>query len=178
MMKKLDSVLKESQRLNGVSSLILTRMALSDYTFKSGRHPLTIPKGTFVAAPATAIHRSNDIYGEDASEFKAFRFSELREDKDSAAKHQMVSTNSGYLAFGHGVHACPGRFFAANELKVLLSYILLRYDVRLPAERGGKRPPNTYQFGVVRADTTVELEFKPREQWKDLEHRWDPSGQE
>ena len=29
----------------------------------------------------------------------------------------------------------PGRFFAANELKAMLAYIILDYDVKLPEDK-------------------------------------------
>ena len=32
------------------------------------------------------------------------------------------------MGFGYGEHACPGRFFASNEMKVALSFLLLNYD--------------------------------------------------
>jgi cytochrome P450 len=36
------------------------------------------------------------------------------------------------LTWGYGQHACPGRFFAANEIKLMLARILMDYDLRLP----------------------------------------------
>lgn len=34
--------------------------------------------------------------------------------------------------FGWGRHACPGRFFAANEIKMIVATYILTYDIRLP----------------------------------------------
>lgn len=45
---------------------------------------------------------------------------------------QLVTTSSDHLAFGHGQHACPGRFFAANEVKIVLAIILTKYEFELP----------------------------------------------
>ena len=46
------------------------------------------------------------------------------------------------------VKRSPGRFFASNQLKAVLSYIILNYDLKLPEPYGGKfnprRPPNEY----------------------------------
>ena len=42
--------------------------------------------------------------------------------------------------FGLGKHACPGRFFASNEIKVLLCRIILDYDMKLLD--GTTRPAN------------------------------------
>ena len=32
------------------------------------------------------------------------------------------------MGFGYGEHACPGRFFASNEIKIALAHLLLKYD--------------------------------------------------
>jgi hypothetical protein len=49
-----------------------------------------------------------------ASQFDGFRFARLRDerskDERSAFNYHMVSTSDEYLAFGHGRHACPGRY--------------------------------------------------------------------
>ena len=41
----------------------------------------------------------------------------------------------------HLIHS-PGRFFAANELKIILACVVLRYDVKFEDE--GKRPDNEW----------------------------------
>jgi cytochrome P450 len=40
----------------------------------------------------------------------------------------LVSMIPEYIGFGYGIHACPGRFFAANEVKIALIFMLLNYD--------------------------------------------------
>ncbi|KAI6103989.1 hypothetical protein EDD16DRAFT_279218 [Pisolithus croceorrhizus] len=42
----------------------------------------------------------------------------------------MVAVKENYLASGCGKHACPGRFLAADELKTMLAYVLISYDVK------------------------------------------------
>ncbi|KAK6340589.1 hypothetical protein TWF696_008915 [Orbilia brochopaga] len=174
-MVKLDSCLRETQRFNTVVSIVMSRVTKRDYTFKSGREPLTLPKGTFVTVPAAAMHLSTRIYGPDALEWKGFRFSEMREQEDNkegSAKYQATATSSTYLGFSHGRHACTGRFFAVYQLKMLLSYLLLRYDMRWPMDVDGKRPENVLVTGRRSADLNAELEFREREEWKDLKYRW------
>jgi hypothetical protein len=51
-----------------------------------------------------------------------------------------TSTAADSLHFGHGAHACAGRFFAAAAIKLVLAHVLERYDVRLAA--GAARPRN------------------------------------
>ncbi|KAK6335009.1 hypothetical protein TWF718_010451 [Orbilia javanica] len=174
-MVKLDSCLRESQRWNNVVSVVISKVTLCDYTFKSGKAPFHIPKGTFVTAPATATHFSEDIYGSDAAIWKGFRFSDVREKMESAeesARLQATATSKEYLAFSHGKHACTGRFFAIYQLKMLLIYCLLRYEFRLPAECGGKRPENKIILGRRAADTDGILEFRERKEWAELKCRW------
>jgi cytochrome P450 len=42
------------------------------------------------------------------------------------------------MAFGYGRHACPGRFFASNEIKAIMGYLLLNYDMKFA--EGQTRP--------------------------------------
>ncbi|KAF3092466.1 hypothetical protein TWF102_001892 [Orbilia oligospora] len=174
-MLKLDSCLRESQRWNCVVSIVISKLTMSDYTFKSGKVPLHLPKGTFVTAPATATHLSEEIYGPDAHIWKGFRFSEMREkmtNPEESSKLQAAATSKEYLAFSHGKHACTGRFFAIYQLKMLLIYCLLRYDIRLPLDRNGKRPDNRYILGRRSAEINGSLEFRERKEWNELKTRW------
>ncbi|EXJ93891.1 hypothetical protein A1O1_02284 [Capronia coronata CBS 617.96] len=65
---------------------------------------------------------------------------EREKEKDAArvyldqAHLQFIATSPTYLGFGHGRHACPGRFFAANELKLLIAYLVMRYDIQMVTE--------------------------------------------
>jgi cytochrome P450 len=110
----------------------MKRKAMKDFTFSDGT---LIPKGTFVAVPSYAMHHDENIYA-DPHEFQGARFEKMRGQLSpgEAARHQMISTNPEYLLFGYGRHACPGRFFAVNELKVILSHVVVHYDVKLEGE--------------------------------------------
>lgn len=44
----------------------------------------------------------------------------------------LPATSPTFLAWGHGKHACPGRFFAASLMKLLLAHFVLEFDFRLP----------------------------------------------
>ena len=46
-------------------------------------------------------------------------------------KHLFVTSSPESLTWGYGNHACPGRFFADNELKVLLIELLRKWDFRV-----------------------------------------------
>lgn len=132
---KTDSAIRESLRISTFLTHSLDRMvtAPKGVEMPDGTH---LAYGTRVATSASAIHH-DDSFFENATTYDAFRF--CRDDKDAAS---IVTTSETYLAFGHGRHACPGRFFAAVELKMLLAYILTYYDIKPLASR----PPN-FVFG-------------------------------
>ena len=56
----------------------------------------------------------------------------------------------------------PGRFFAANELKAMMAYVVLNYDVKLPPEANGVRPQNLEIGPVVIPNQTAHVLFKKR----------------
>lgn len=75
----------------------------------------------------------------DPSKFNGHRYLALSQEPDEENKHQYVTLNQKHIGFGHGSHACPGRFFASNELKTLLVHLLIKYDWEF---EDGKRPAN------------------------------------
>ncbi|CAK5284541.1 unnamed protein product [Mycena citricolor] len=144
-MHQIDSFLRESQRLHGSGSLALFRqvVAKDGFTFSDG---ITIPYGSFLGVPASSVQLDPEFY-ENPDTFDAFRFSRLRE-TSGTFNRLMVTTNArDHLVFGHGRHACPGRFFAAAELKAMLAHVVLNYDVK--AEVPGVGPPDAW-FGTAR----------------------------
>jgi hypothetical protein len=61
----------------------------------------------------------------------------------------------------YGRSACPGRFFASMEMKLLLCYVLSVYDIRYPA---GQPKPQPSWYGWFRtADQSVKLEWRMKE---------------
>ena len=84
----------------------------------------------------------------------------MRENDGQEHVAQLVSTSPDHLGFGHGKHACPGRFFASNEAKIILIHLLLKYDWRLPE---GNPPPQVRPFAFsLRADPFTKMEYRPR----------------
>ncbi|KAJ3917078.1 cytochrome P450 [Lentinula edodes] len=143
---KLDSFLKETLRLHGLGAIWMPRLAVSDFSFSDGTH---IPPGYFVATAATAVHENDALY-ENARDFNGLRFSSMRKgtlDRPETEKdwqYRMTSNSESYLAFGGGRHLCPGRFFASMEMKCLMAYLVLHYDLK--TLKDGVRPPDEW-FG-------------------------------
>lgn len=55
----------------------------------------------------------------------------------------------------------PGRFFAANELKALLTHVVMNYDVRFPDGVQG-RPANIVSGSNVVPNPTAKVMFRRR----------------
>ncbi|KAF2271299.1 cytochrome P450 [Westerdykella ornata] len=139
---KLDSVFRESARLNTSVAVGLRRkvMVKEGITTPSGVH---IPYGNVCAVPSLAVLTDETIYP-DADKFVPFRFVDQRhnintgdrpKDHVSSSRLSFYATSTDYLAFGNGRQACPGRFFAACELKLMLAYILMNYDLEMMETR-------------------------------------------
>jgi len=64
-------------------------------------------------------------------EFHPFRFAELRTQPGQENGNQFVTSDPNNINFGYGRNVCPGRFFASNEIKVILIEVLRRYDIGL-----------------------------------------------
>ncbi|KAL0932251.1 cytochrome p450 monooxygenase [Colletotrichum truncatum] len=155
-MKLLDSVIKESQRMKPLQLASMQRIAVEDVTLSDGTF---IPKGQSVSVSSHALFDPN-VY-ENPEKWDGYRFYRLREQPGKENVSQLVSTGPEHLGFGHGKHACPGRFFAANELKIALVHILMQYDWRLAP--GSKA--DIYDYGANPSlSPAVELEIRRREE--------------
>lgn len=151
-MVKLDSVFRESARLNTSVAVGLRRkvIAKEGITTPSGVH---LPFGNYCAVPNLSVLSDANIYPEPET-FKPWRFAEIRRDIDTgdrpkdhlaSARLTFPATSNDYLTWGNGRQACPGRFFATTELKLMLAYILLNYDFEMLM----KRPVGTW-VGIIR----------------------------
>ncbi|KAF8198766.1 cytochrome P450 [Mycena galopus ATCC 62051] len=150
-MPRVDSFLRESQRMhdNGPVTMIRKVMDPAGFKFSDGTF---LPFGSMIGVASRVEHFNPTRYN-DPMIFDPFRFSRKFEERaargDDKGEHfteYMTSTSAEHLAFGHKQHACPGRFFVAAELKTLLAHLVMHYDIR--AEIDGVRPPD-FVFGLV-----------------------------
>ncbi|KAG6852653.1 hypothetical protein C0991_010165 [Blastosporella zonata] len=151
-MIKVDSFLKESQRLNMLAQILMRRFARQPFTFSDGT---TIPAGTLVAVAGHAAHLNEASY-DDPHTFQPFRFVEKRE--QTSRKVDLSSTHTDFLAFGHGAHSCPGRFFASAVLKLMLAHVVMTYDVKM--QEGAGRPGNVWYATTAIPDPKAEVLFR------------------
>ncbi|CAG8681675.1 12336_t:CDS:2, partial [Funneliformis mosseae] len=113
----LDSMLKETLRV--YAGVLPHKLISPYYTFSSGHQ---VPKGRNVYIRVHDIHNDDNLYGQNSKEFDAFRHLKSKSPASRIEKN--------FLTFGNGKHACPGRFFAVNEIKVALHHLLLKYNIR------------------------------------------------
>ena len=119
----------------------------------------TIPQGSRIMV--LSRFEDPEIYPE-PDKFDAARFLRKRQESGQENSHQFVSTSPEHILFGHGQHACPGRFFASNEIKIALCHLLLKYDWRFPADQKG---PQYRMFEVVRSPSqTMKVELRRRKE--------------
>lgn len=114
---------------------------------------------------------NDDEYFPDHDKFDALRFYKLRQAKteqetgtkqaEVVALNQFVSVGGPTsLTFGFGRHACPGRFFAVNEIKMIMATTLANYDIEM-VEGSTERYKNL-DFGSVVSYSLRLLSFRVR----------------
>lgn len=107
------------------------RLAIDDVELPNG---INIRKGERVAISSHRMWSGNDY--EDPDIFDGYRFVKRRKLPGYEHKSHLISTSHEHTAFSHGKHACPGRFFAANEVKIAMVHLLLKYDMKLKDPSG------------------------------------------
>ncbi|KAJ4404357.1 hypothetical protein N0V82_010511 [Gnomoniopsis sp. IMI 355080] len=167
---RLDSAIRESMRISGFSQTLVARKVVAPEGLTdpiSGQH---FAYGTTLSCPVWGTHHDADLYGDTAESYDAFRYSRERErvansanrseEALKAAQMGMVTTSVEHFPFGHGRHACPGRFFVAIELKALFAYVLMNYDLKPLKER----PMGSWAGKTLVPATHATMEIRRRKQ--------------
>lgn len=141
-LSKLDSFVKEVQRLRPIGYILSKRRVMKEEgaVFVSGAGPLEVPgysgslsgpeifvpQGNHLIMPTWGLHSDDEVY-EDAETFKGFRFA-----GDRVASSQPTDR---FLSFGHGRHACPGRHLALVIIKLFVLEFLDTSEYKEGQER-------------------------------------------
>jgi cytochrome P450 len=163
-LRLMDSFLKESQRFTPMGEVSMNRYVERKLELSDGT---VIPKGSriFVAGAYT-----NPAVYDDPEKFDAFRFARKRLEPGQTNAWGHVTTSASHMGFGHGQHACPGRFFASNEIKVALCHLLLKYDFDLLDDE----VPPAYRFegsNSVSTESKIRIRRRKEEINLDLEEQ-------
>ena len=109
------------------------------------RKPITLsdgiqlPVGTHLCMASDCITHDAD-HLDNPIEYDGFRYYKKRLDASQSSNHQFTTTDRNNLHFGYGKYACPGRFFASDEIKMVLVHLLLNFEFKYPV--GQARPAN------------------------------------
>lgn len=140
---KLDSTLRESQRMSPPTTLGMKRMFLQPYTFSNGLH---VPQGTYVCMPSYAVENDPEN-APDPETFDALRtyrkWLEVQDGPEPTPYPKELlfsSPEKTTLNFGFGKSACPGRFFASLILKMFFVKLLSEYEFKFMPN--SNRPSN------------------------------------
>ncbi|KAJ3544515.1 hypothetical protein NM208_g3002 [Fusarium decemcellulare] len=168
-MVKTDSVLRESMRTHAFGNRAMIRKVVTPGGLETPDGHV-LPYGSTLSILSYPVHQDPEIY-EHPEKFDPFRFSRLRTSnsdegrstKDANPTLSFVSTSPTYLPFGHGKHACPGRFLVDFEMKMILYRIIERFDIELLPEHNGVRPESQWVTEAVMPPVGVKLRFMKRD---------------
>lgn len=157
---RIDSSVRESMRVSCFGIVSLPRTVASCEGLELGKD-IRIPAGVRMGVPSQAIHL-DDHYYDDPLIFDAFRFSRPHEGTKGAGRQGpkqelSVSISESFLTYGYGKHACPGRWFASQMMKIALAHVISNYEVECVGEKPEKKallnmilPPTNAQIRVRR----------------------------
>lgn len=124
-LRLMDAFLKESQRHHPIDNISMRNHIDRDITLSDGS---TVPANS--NAVVAAVYRDPSVY-ENPDEFDLYRFFNDKLEPGKTNPWSYSSLNAKHMGFGFGDHACPGRFFAANEMKVALCHLLMKYEFKI-----------------------------------------------
>ena len=171
----MDSALRESMRLRTMFPFAIQRVVVSKggVELPSG---VNLPQGTAVLISGGEIMRDDNNYP-NGSQYEPFRFSK---EKLSASprpsntaptrgtpynpksahplgqRRNAVTVDDTFFSFGGGRNACPGRFFVTQMIKLMLSHLLLEYEMA-PLS---KRPAEIWVGSEKRPDLDATISLR------------------
>ncbi|MCJ1351256.1 MAG: hypothetical protein MMC33_001240 [Icmadophila ericetorum] len=150
---KMDSFIKEVQRHHPPSAFGFKRVTHSPIEFSDGTQ---IPVDTYMAVATT----SPSLDGFDGCDkFDGLRYYADRVKTDGNVRCLYTATDKQHIHFGHGRHACPGRFAAAIEIKLILAKLLSQYDFK---RAGTSRPREIRLLEFTFNDPTATIMMRRR----------------
>jgi cytochrome P450 len=132
-LRKMESFLKESGRTNSAGIVSFQRLVLSPIPLSNG---FIIPAGTHLCAASDARSRDPALY-ESPLEFRPMRFyasstTNAEGASEVDATNLFSSVTAGDSWFGTGRQACPGRWYASAQIKLVLCLLLTEYELKFP----------------------------------------------
>lgn len=122
----------------------------------------SLPRGTYISMAHYPQQRDPELYP-DPLKFDGLRFFNLRQNAEEAKKHQhqFASISSMEPWWGVGKFACPGRFWASAQIKLLLIALLSNFDISFPEGRSEK-PERSAEGGKLKTSFTQQVMLRHR----------------
>lgn len=139
----------------------MNRIVTQPYSFKCAN--TTLPPNCMASGASAAIATDPTVFS-DPNTFDGHRYRRMRDENKGAESSLLMGMSTiDSLGFGLGNQACPGRFFAVNNMKLIMAKLLTRYDLTL--ERNGEkftgpRPEMAYNDFSVMVPSTYSLRMK------------------
>ncbi|PRP93189.1 Lanosterol 14-alpha demethylase [Enhygromyxa salina] len=127
-LRLLDSAIREALRLS--SGSLTVRRAMLDFELGTPSGSWALREGDRVCIAPYLSHRDPEIF-EEPERYRHDRFYIERGVKQFFKGGERVPMP--LMPFGAGVSMCPGRFFAINEVKLLVALMLSRFELELAA---------------------------------------------
>ncbi|CAG8478439.1 41327_t:CDS:10 [Gigaspora margarita] len=151
-MVKLDCFVKESLRHSADIAVIPHTVMSDSFTFSNG---ITVPKDRDIYLYMKDSAFNNKFFGETSIDFQPKRH--ITSFANGKIVHSPATkVDKSFAMFGGGKRACPGRFFAINEIKMCLHKLILRYNIR--TESGKIVPPKIKTSTYVPSDSGLIFE--------------------
>lgn len=155
----LHSGLKETLRIHAHN--LSPRNVEEDIIMKIQEKEYLLKKGSVIFAPSTLVNLNPEIYSNPEA-WEVERFLDTTNPYDGATKYDAKNLKIPLLIWGAGTRAvqsfetqliaqCPGRRFAANELLLIMSLVLLYFELAPPEgqdEFSLPAPPVKSQYGM------------------------------
>lgn len=154
----LESAILEVLRLCSYSSII--REVQEDMDFSSESRSYRLRKGDFVAVFPPMIHNDPEVF--DAP--KDFRFDRFVEDgkKKTTFFKGGKKLKSYIIPFGLGTSKCPGRYFAINEMKLLVIILLTYFDLEVIDTKPIGLNHSRMFLGIQHPDSDISFRYKAK----------------
>lgn len=119
-----------------------------------------LPAGTNICVDAHHINFSKSLW-EKPEQFDGMRHYKKRQVPGNEQRFKFANLGSDSPGWGDGLQACPGRLFADNTLKIILTHLLLNYEFKLrPGE--GKPKRGSAPNGTMYPDMWAKILFRSR----------------
>ncbi|XP_003787258.1 steroid 17-alpha-hydroxylase/17,20 lyase [Otolemur garnettii] len=151
----LEATIREVLRIRPVAPLLIPHKANVDSSISE----FAIDKGTHVIINLWALHH-NEKEWDQPDKFIPERFLD-------PTGNQLISPSLSYLPFGAGPRSCVGEVLARQELFLVMSWLLQRFDLELPDD--GQLPSLEGNPSVVFLIKPFKVKIKVRQAWREAQ---------